>query len=186
MAKDSKSALPDTENQSKKGSNIGTIIIIIIIILVIGGGTFCVYWFVLRKKSNTENPQGNYGEESESGVVFGKKKTLNEEYALLSKEDRKLYDTIKAHAVTLEDVKTSEAQDYYTVYYKKEKIVRFKIKKGEIIAEFFANDKEFKELAGSGAKETASSAIKVKTEEDANKVIEIIDYKFKNLTEDNN
>ena len=168
------------ENPTNNGLGIGAIIGIIVGVLALAGGAFCVYWFVFRKKkviafANTETEK--------EAVVFSEKKTLNEQYALLSKEDRKLYDKIKAHAMTLENVKTSEAQDYYTVSYKKEKIVRFKLKKGEIIAEFFANDKDFKEVTGTGAKETASSVIKVKTEEDANKVIEAIDYKYKSLTD---
>ncbi|HBF86757.1 MAG TPA: hypothetical protein DDW54_03665, partial [Clostridiales bacterium] len=127
----------------------------------------------------TETPS----ETEKEGVTFGEKKTLNEEYALLSKDERKLYDKIKAYAITLDGVKFTEAQDRYTVSYKKEKIVRFKIRKGEIIAEFFANDKEMKELVGANAKETAASVIKVRTEEDADKVIEVIDYKHGSLTE---
>ena len=162
------------------GPNIGLIIGIIAGVIVLAGGAFCLYWFVFRNKA-VKTVATN--ETEKEAVVFGEKKTLNEEYAVLTKEDRKLYDKIKAHAMTLEGVKTSEAQDYYTVSYKTNKIVRFKIKKGEVVAEFFANDKEFKQLTGTNAKETASSVIKVKSEEDANKVIEAIDYKFKSLTE---
>ena len=170
-------------------------LIIILCILLVAIIAFVIVWFVVLKKSfkdifkrkpKEEKPaeEATYTEEVEKeGVTFGDKKTMNEEYMLLTKEDRKLYDRIKAHALTLENVKTSEAQDYYTVSYNKEKVVRFKLKRGEIIAEFFSNDKEFKELAGAKAKETASTKIKVKTEEDANKVIEIIDYKFKALSE---
>ena len=165
------------------------IIIIILIVLLIAAGV--VVFFILKKKKAQNATEGTEevateeadAEEDKDAVKFGDKKTMNEEYALLSKADRKLFDTIKAHALTLENVKTSEAQNYYTVSYNKEKVVRFKLKRGEIIAEFFSNDKEFKELAGAKAKETASTKIKVKTEEDANKVMEIIDYKFKALSE---
>ena len=172
------------------GSPILIIIIILVVLLIAGG---LVAFFLLRKKKAQNATEGAEEvateeaaaaeEEDKDAVKFGDKKTMNEEYALLSKADRKLFDTIKAHALTLENVKTSEAQNYYTVSYNKEKVVRFKLKRGEIIAEFFSNDKEFKELAGAKAKETASTKIKVKTEEDANKVMEIIDYKFKALSE---
>lgn len=118
----------------------------------------------------------------QDAVVFNKKKTLKEEYANLSKENKKFYDQIKAHAIALEGVKESESQNYYTVSYKTNKIVRLKIKKGEVVAEFFTTDKTLKELAGSGVKESASS-IKIKTDEDAQKAIKAIDYKFKSLTE---
>ena len=172
------------------GSPILIIIIILVVLLIAGG---LVAFFLLRKKKAQNATEGAEEvateeaaaaeEEDKDAVKFGDKKTMNEEYALLSKADRKLFDKIKAHALTLENVKTSEAQNYYTVSYNKEKVVRFKLKRGEIIAEFFSNDKEFKELAGAKAKETASTKIKVKTEEDANKVMEIIDYKFKALSE---
>lgn len=115
-------------------------------------------------------------------VVFAEKKSLSEKYAELPRKSKKIYDKIKSYAKALDGVKASETQNYFVVSLKKDKIVRLKIKKSEIVAEFFANDAAIKELAGVKVKES-TSAVKVKTEEDVNKVIEIIDYKFKSLKE---
>ena len=191
--------------EPKKGLSAGAIAgIVIAIVVALGATAFCLYWFIFRKKKDGSGPQNpetpteepvkeeinNESETQEStepaqeGVVFGEKKSLNEEYDSLTDEQKGFFDSIKAHASSLEGVKCSEAQDYCTVSFKKEKIVRFKIKKGEVVAEFFANDKELKELAGGKIKESSANSIKVQSEEDVNKAIEIIDYKYKNLTEE--
>ena len=137
---------------------------------------------VAVSENSGESESATNENEDKEGVIFREKKLMTEEYSLLTKEQRKLFDAVKAYAMTLPEVRTSEAQDYYTVLYKKEKLVRLKIKKGDILVEFFANDKEFKEIAGTGAKETASSTVKVRTEEDVAKAIEIIDYKYKAIS----
>ena len=193
------------ELEPKKGLSAGAIAgIVIAIVVALGATAFCLYWFIFRKKKDGSGPQNpetpteepvkeeiyTESETQESvdptqeGVIFGEKKSLNEEYESLTDEQKGFFDSIKAHASSLEGVKCSEAQDYCTVSFKKEKIVRFKIKKGEVVAEFFANDKELKELAGGKIKESSANSIKVQSEEDVNKAIEIIDYKYKNLTEE--
>ena len=183
----------DTENSDNPGeenkkNNSWIIILIIVLIVLIGGGL--LLFFLLKKKKDNNEPDKNEeasgsaaqdeAKEEEKGVIFKDKKSLNEEYAELSKADRKLYDTLKAKALGLKDVRTSEAIDSYTVYSGKDKLLRLKIKSGKIIAEFFANDSGLKEIVGSGSKDAATT-IKVTNEEDLQKAIDALNYKYESL-----
>ena len=172
------------ENNPEEGKKNNSWIIILIVVLVVLLSAGIVLFFILKKKkgnddkhddSNNDNNNQNV-EEQKQGVIFNEKKSLNEEYALLSKEDRKLFDLLKANVLNKENVRTTEAIDSYTAYIGKEKLVRLKIKKGDILVEFFSNDKDLKDIVGSSKE--SSTIVKIKSEEDLNKAIDAISYKY--------
>ena len=145
--------------------------------MLAGAGVAVFFIMKNKKKEEKPNEEEKPNNELTQGVVFGEKKTLNEEYALLTKEQRKLFDLIKAKALSMEDAKSTEAKDAYTIYVGKEKALRLKIKKQEIIVEFFVKDENLSEIVGDT--KDATTQMKVKNEEDLDKVLEAIDYKFK-------
>lgn len=175
------------QGATNKKNNAWWIILIVLLVLI---GAFILVFFMLKnKKKNEEKPKDNKkveeisdASEEKQGVVFGEKKTLNEEYALLTKEQRKLFDLIKAKALSMENAKSTEAKDAYTIYVGKEKALRLKIKKQEIVVEFFVTDENLQEIVGD-TKE-ATTQMKVKNEEDLEKVLQAIDYKFSEKEKD--
>ena len=82
----------------------------------------------------------------------------------------------------MENAKSTEAKDAYTIYVGKEKALRLKIKKQEIVVEFFVTDENLQEIVGD-TKE-ATTQMKVKNEEDLEKVLQAIDYKFSEKEKD--
>ena len=184
---------PPIDNPDEEKNNSWIIILIIVLVVLIGGGLAA--FFILKKKNDNNHDDDNHDDNNDNenietaetenkdveGVIFKEKKSLNEEYANLTKADRKLYDTIKAKALGFDGVRTTEAIDSYTVYLGKDKLIRLKIKSGKIIVEFFANDSGLKEIVGGGSKDVATN-IKVTNEEECAKAIEALNYKYNILS----
>ena len=63
-----------------------------------------------------------------------------------------------------------------------EKALRLKVKKQEIIVEFFVHDDTLQEIVGDT--KDATTQMKVQNEEDLEKVLQAIDYKFSQNNDD--
>ena len=93
--------------------------------------------------------------------------TMEEKYAMLSKEHKGYFDAIVKHAMSKEGVKVNKSKNYYDYKIGLTRLVRMSIKRGEIICEFIFIDRDFKNYASQADLKIKSTGSMIKVIEPA-------------------
>lgn len=93
--------------------------------------------------------------------------TMEEKYAMLSKEYKGYFDEIARHAMSKEGTKVNMSKNYYDYKVGLTRLVRMSIKRGEIVCEFIFIDRDFKNYASKADLKIKSTGSTIKVTEPA-------------------
>ena len=107
-------------------------------------------------------------EDDENAVKFSTSQlTMDQKYAMLSKEYKGYFDAIAKHALSKEGAKSNLTKNYYDYKIGATKLIRMSIKRGEIVCEFVFIDRDFKNYASQVDLKFKSSGTMIKVTEPA-------------------
>ncbi len=106
--------------------------------------------------------------DDENSVKFSTTQlTMDEKYAMLSKEYKGYFNEIVKHALAKEGTKQTQTRNYYDYKIGLTRLVRMSIKRGEIVCEYVFIDRDFKDYASRADLKLKSSATAIKVTDPA-------------------
>ncbi len=84
---------------------------------------------------------------AEEGVIFGEQRSMEEKYAALGDSQRQLFDLVVSHALSKDGARELKFSSYYDYKIGAYRLLRIKVKRGEIVCELPFLDRDVQDFA---------------------------------------